>query len=350
MWLSAFFGMATKMAEAVLGQTFRQWLPDGTVSGGPFHYMRIGLRLPWLAGAFAFFMGGKALFATTTIQSNSVALALQAQFGLPPLAAGIGLAVLVWLVVIGGIHSIARVTSVLSPLMVLLYLAGGLATIALFIDRIPEALQLIVVGAFSPAAVAGGVVGATVAQTMRYGLARGAYSNEAGTGTAAVFHAAARTSEPVRQGLIASLDVFIDTMVVCTITALAVLVTGAWTEGSSTEMTVRAFNTSLPIAGGLVVALSSLLFGFSSLIANPYYGEMAYAYLLGPAIRVPFRWIYCVMILLGSVMRIEAAWSIGDVFNGMMAFTNLIALVALAGVAAAAVKAYLGRIDAAGAP
>jgi AGCS family alanine or glycine:cation symporter len=305
------------------------------------YYISRGLGLPGLAAVFAFFMGGKALFATTTIQSNSIALALQTQLGLPLWISGLGLAVLVWATIIGGIKSIARVTLWLSPIMVLIYLAGSIVTVAVFAARIPEALRLIVVGAFSPGAVGGGVVGATLATAMRYGLARGAYSNEAGTGTAAVFHAAARTSEPVRQGLIASLDVFIDTMVICTLTALAVLVTGAWTEGTSTQMTVNAFNAALPGIGGLVVAASSFLFGLSSLIANPYYGEISYAYLFGFRIRVPFRWIFCGLTMLGAVLRVEVAWSIGDVFNGMMAFTNLIGVLGLSGLAVGAIKVYM---------
>jgi AGCS family alanine or glycine:cation symporter len=265
--------------------------------------------------------------------------------GIEPWITGVSLAFLVWLVIIRGIKSIARVTVFLSPLMVILYMGGGLLTIGLFASEIPRALELIVVGAFSPRSVGGGIAGATVATAMRYGLARGAYSNEAGTGTAAVFHAAAKTSEPARQGLIASLDVFIDTMVVCTLTALAVLVTGAWTEGTSTEMTVNAFNTALPGIGGTIVAASSLLFGYSSLIANPYYAEISFSYLFGARIRLPFRWVYCGMILLGAVLKVEVAWSIGDVLNGMMALTNSIGLFGLAGAAVAVVHNYMGRLD-----
>ena len=345
MWLSALFGMATKIVEAILGQHFKTFAPDGTVAGGPMYYISRGLGLKWLAGIFAFFMGGKALFATTTVQSNSIALALEAQLGIEPVVSGFLLAVIVWAVIIGGIQSIARVTEFLSPFMVVLYIGGGLLTLVLFAGQIPRAFELIFVGAFNPSALGGGIAGATVARAMRYGLARGAYSNEAGTGTAAVFHAAAKTSEPVRQGLIASLDVFIDTFVVCTLTALAVLVTGAWTEGTSTEMTVRAFNAALPGFGGLIVAASSLLFGISSLIANPYYGEISYAYLLGFRIRRPFRWIFCGMIFLGSVLRVEVAWSIGDVFNGMMAFANLIGILGLAGIAVHATREYMSRLE-----
>jgi AGCS family alanine or glycine:cation symporter len=345
MWLSAFFGMATKMTEAVLGQKFKKLLPDGSIVGGPMYYIREGLGLPWLAGIFAFFMGCKPLFSTTSIQSNSIALALQTQLGIAPWISGLGLAFLTWMVIIGGIKSIARVTEYLSPIMVILYIVGGFLTIILFASRIPHALNLILTGAFNPTAISGGVAGMTIARAIRYGLSRGTYSNEAGTGTAAVFHATAKTSEPVRQGLIASLDVFIDTIIICTLTALAVLVTGAWTEGTSTGMTAAAFNAALPRIGGLIVAASSFLFGYSSLIAVPYYGEIAFRFLLGDWIRRPFRWMFCLVIFIGAVLEVEVAWSIGDVFNGMMAVTNLIGLIGLSALAAKAIKIYLRDLE-----
>jgi len=347
MWLLAFFGMATKLVEAVLGQKFKRITPDGSVAGGPMYYIRDGLKLPWLAGIYAFFMGCKPLFATTSIQSNSIALALKTQLGLEPWISGLGLAVLTWLVIVGGIKTIAKVTTFLSPFMVFLYIFGAFFTLIAFAPQLPHALYLIFVGAFKPSAITGGVAGMTVARAIRYGLARGAYSNEAGTGTAAVFHATAQTSEPVRQGLIASLDVFIDTIIICSLTALTVLVTGVWNTGiTSTAMTAAAFNTALPKYGGLIVAASSLLFGYSSLITVPYYGEISFKYLLGSWIKQPFRWIFCLVIFVGAVMKVEEAWSIGDVFNGMMAFTNLIGLVGLSGVAVMLVKSYLKKLDA----
>ena len=345
MWVSAFLGMATRLVEAVLGQKYKKITADGSVAGGPMYYIREGLGLPWLAGIFAFFMGCKPLFSTTTIQSNSIALALKTQLGIEPWLSGLGLAILTWLVIIGGIKSIAKVTEFLSPVMVFLYIAGAFLAIIIFASQLPHAFSLIITGAFKPSAIKGGVVGMTVARAIRYGLARGAYSNEAGTGTAAVFHASAQTSEPVRQGLIASLDVFIDTLVICTLTALTVLVTGVWTEGTSTQMTAAAFNSALPRYGGLIVALSSFLFGYSSLIAVPYYGEISFSYLLGIWIKKPFRWIFCLVIFIGAVLKVEVAWSIGDVFNGMMAFTNLIGLVGLAGLAISSINIYLQKLD-----
>ncbi|MGD8535828.1 MAG: sodium:alanine symporter family protein [Candidatus Aminicenantes bacterium] len=346
MWLAAFFGMATKVAEAVLGQKFKQTAPDGSIVGGPMYYITQGLRLPWLAGIFAFFMGCKPLFSTTSIQSNSVALVLKTQLGIEPWITGLGLAVLTWLVIIGGIKSIAKVAEFLSPFMVFFYIIGALITIIIFYHKIPHALSLIFTGAFKPSAVTGGIAGTTVIHAIRYGFSRGAYSNEAGTGTAAVFHASAQTSEPVRQGLIAALDVFVDTLVICTLTALTVLVAGVWDKGlTSTAMTAEAFNAALPQIGGLIVTASSFLFGYSSLIAVPYYGEISFSYLLGSWIKRPFRWIFCVVIFIGATLKVEEAWSIGDVFNGMMASTNLIGLIGLAGLAAFSVKSYLKKID-----
>jgi AGCS family alanine or glycine:cation symporter len=345
MWMGAVVGMATKLVEAVLGQKFKRIMPDGSVAGGPMYYIRDGLHLPWLAGIFAFFMGCKALFSTTSIQSNSIALVLRTELGIAPWISGLGLALMTWMVIIGGIKSIARVTEILSPLMVILYILGAMVTVAIFASRVPHAFSLIFVGAFKPSALTGGVAGMTIARALRYGLARGAYSNEAGTGTAAVFHASAKTSEPVRQGLLASLDVFIDTIVICSLTALAVLSSGVWTQGTSTEMTAAAFSAALPGIGGIIVAASSLLFGYSTLIAVPYYGEISFTYLLGMWVRRPFRWIFCGIIFMGAILEVEEAWSIGDVFNGMMAFTNLIGILGLSVLAVGTIKVYLKNMD-----
>jgi AGCS family alanine or glycine:cation symporter len=270
---------------------------------------------------------------------------MKSELGINPWFSGLGLAVLTWLVVIKGIKVIGKVTEFLSPFMVVLYIFGATFTLVVFYDQIPHALSLIFVGAFKPSAITGGVAGATVARAIRYGLSRGSYSNEAGTGTAGVYHASAKTSEPVRQGLIAALDVFIDTLVICSLTAITVLVTGAWTEATSTEMTANAFNLAMPQIGGLIVMASSFLFGYSSLIAVTYYGEIAFSYLWGIRIKVPYRWLFCGIIFVGAVLKVEVAWSIGDVFNGMMTLSNLIGLVGLTGVAITAIKKYLEDLD-----
>lgn len=345
MWLSATLGMGTKLVETVLGQKFRKLMPDGSVAGGPMYYIREGLKLTWLAGAYALFMGCKALFSIPIVQSNSIAVAMTSELGIKPWMSGLGLAFCTWLVIVGGIKTIGKVTEYLSPFMVALYVFGAFFTIITFASQLPEALTMIFTGAFKPSAVGGGIAGVTIARAIRYGMARGTYSNEAGTGTAAVLHAAARTSEPVRQGFLGSLDVFIDTLVICTLTALAVLTSGAWTHGTSTEMTANAFNSAMPQIGGLIVVASSFLFGYSSLISVSYYGKIALNYLFGPWIKRPYNWIFCLFIYIGATLEVEVAWSIGDMVNGLMAVANLIGVLGLSGIAVAAVKTYLKNMD-----
>ncbi len=345
MWLSATLGMGTKLVETVLGQKFRKIMPDGSIAGGPMYYIREGLKLTWLAGAYALFMGCKALFSIPIVQSNSIAVAMTSELGIKPWMSGVGLAFCTWLVIVGGIKTIGKVTEFLSPFMVALYVFGAFFTIITFASQLPEAFTMIFTGAFNPSAVGGGIAGVTIARAIRYGMARGTYSNEAGTGTAAVLHAAARTSEPVRQGFLGSLDVFIDTLVICTLTALAVLTSGAWTHGTSTEMTANAFNSAMPQIGGLIVVASSFLFGYSSLISVSYYGKIALNYLFGPWINRPYNWIFCLFIYIGATLEVEVAWSIGDMVNGLMAVTNLIGVLGLSGIAVAAVKTYLKNLD-----
>ena len=345
MWLSATLGMGTKLVETVLGQKFRKIMPDGSIAGGPMYYIREGLKLTWLAGAYALFMGCKALFSIPIVQSNSIAVAMTSELGIKPWMSGLGLAFCTWLVIVGGIKTIGKVTEFLSPFMVALYVFGAFFTIITFASQLPEAFAMIFTGAFKPSAMGGGIAGVTIARAIRYGMARGTYSNEAGTGTAAVLHAAARTSEPARQGFLGSLDVFIDTLVICTLTALAVLTSGAWTHGTSTEMTANAFNSAMPQIGGLIVVASSFLFGYSTLISVSYYGKIALNYLFGPWIKRPYNWVFCLFIYIGATLEVEVAWSVGDMVNGLMAVTNLIGVLGLSGIAVAAVKTYLKNLD-----
>lgn len=345
MWLSATLGMGTKLVETVLGQKFRKIMPDGSIAGGPMYYIREGLKLTWLAGAYALFMGCKALFSIPIVQSNSIAVAMTSELGIKPWMSGLGLAFFTWLVIVGGIKTIGKVTEFLSPFMVALYVFGAFFTIITFASQLPEAFIMIFTGAFKPSAVGGGIAGVTIARAIRYGMARGTYSNEAGTGTAAVLHAAARTNEPAQQGFLGSLDVFIDTLVICTLTALAVLTSGAWTHGTSTAMTANAFNSAMPQIGGLIVVASSFLFGYSSLISVSYYGKIALNYLFGPWIKRPYNWIFCLFIYIGATLEVEVAWSVGDMVNGLMAVTNLIGVLGLSGIAVAAVRKYLKDID-----
>jgi AGCS family alanine or glycine:cation symporter len=344
MWLSALLGMATMYAESVLGIKYRIKLKDGTMAGGPMYYIRDGLGWRWLAGIFAFFMGIKALFSTTMVQSNSISLVISKQTGLPMLAVAAGLAVITWIVIVGGIPRIGQIAEGLTPVMSAIYVGSGLLILIIFVDEIPNAIGLILTHAFSPMAAAGGFAGASVQAAMRYGVARGAYSNEAGTGSAPVAHGAAKTKNPVQQGLIAMLGVFVDTLIICTMTALVILVTGVWQSGqTSTALTSEAFSYAFPAIGGWVVLLSSLLFGYSSLLSWPYYGEQSFAYLFGVRIKKPYRWAFCLMILIGGITRVEFVWNIGDILNGMMAIPNLIAILALSGVVVKLTKEQLTK-------
>jgi AGCS family alanine or glycine:cation symporter len=346
MWVSAVFGMGAMFAESVLGVRFRQKAADGTMASGPMYYIRDGLGWPWLAAIFAFFMGIKALFATSLVQTNSIALVINQQTGMPKWMVGVALAILTWFVIIGGVRSIGRFAAKLTPFMGILYVAGALVVLVLYFRQIPEALALIFQDAFLPSAAIGGFAGATVQQAIRYGVARGVYSNEAGTGSAPVAHGAAQTDNPVRQGMIAMLGVFIDTIVICSMTALVILVTGVWSSGeTSTALTSLAFNERLPGIGSWIVLLSSLLFGYSSLISWPYYGEQSFAYLFGVRIKKPYRWAFCFIILLGGVLRVDFVWNLGDVLNGMMAIPNLIGILGLSGVVVRVTREYFDSFN-----
>ncbi len=332
MWLSALFGMGAMFAESVLGVKFRRKSDDGTIASGPMYYIRDGLGYPWLAGIFAFFIGLKALFSTTLVQTNSIALIVSQQTGVPMWSVGVVLAVLTWFVIIGGIRSIGRFAARLTPLMAVLYVGGAMVVLLIYFREIPEAFALIFRKAFVPSAPVGGFAGAAVQQAIRYGVARGVYSNEAGTGSAPVAHGAAQTDDPVRQGLIAMLGVFVDTIIICSMTALVILVTGVWSSGAtSTALTSLAFDAKLPGVGAWIVLLSSLLFGYSTLISWPYYGEQGFAYLFGVRVKVPYRWTFCGLILLGGLLRVEFVWNVGDILNGMLAIPNLIAILGLSG-------------------
>ena len=345
-WVSAFLGMASKYSEVVLGVHFRKKNSDGSMLGGPMLYLRDAF--PWkrlgliLAGFFAFSMGMRCLFAVSMIQSNSITLAVQASTGVPMWISGIVLAFITWIVIIGGIKTIARITEFLSPFMALIYMIGGAVVILFHFGELPGVISRIFSDAFTGSAATGGFAGATVMQAMRFGTARGVYSNEAGMGSAAVVHSAAKSDQPVRQGLFAMMDVFIDTIILCSISALAVLVTGEWLSGAdSTEMTAKAFSQALPAVGGGLVALSSFLFGYSSLISWPYMGEQGFAYLFGTWTKNYFRWAFCFLIFIGSLVKVQTVWAVGDIFTGLMAVPNLIGLMALSGLIVRLTRQYM---------
>jgi AGCS family alanine or glycine:cation symporter len=331
-WVYGLVATSIKFAEAVLGVTFREPRGD-TVLTGPMYYLRDGLRSPVLAWLFAFVAAVAALTTTPFTQPNSMALVLDTAVGIPRVVSGIVIAVLTWLVIIGGIKSIGRAAERLSPLKVGLYLAGGLVVIGFNLGRIPVVLRLIFDGAFSMRAAAGGSLGILVA--MRYGIARGIYANEAGYGTAAVAYGTARSNQPVQQGLNAVIEVFIVSFVTSTISAMTILLTGVWQSGlTSTAAVGAAFNTVMPTAGGWVVAFCTFLFGYTTLIGWAYYGEQFFEYILGRKVTGPYRWIYCLLIPFGAVSRVDVVWAWGDLMNALQIFPNLVGVIGLSGIVA----------------
>jgi AGCS family alanine or glycine:cation symporter len=344
-WCYGLVAMAIKLTEAVLGRQFRVISADG-VSSGPMYYLRDGLRSPALAWIYALVAGVAALTTTPFTQPNSIADVLRAQVGVPTIVSGVVLAVLTWLVIIGGLKSIGRVVERLSPLKVALYLAGGLVVIVTYGARLPEVLSLVVTEAFSTRAVAGGSGGVAMLVALRYGLARGIYANEAGYGTAAVAYGTAASREPVQQGLHAVLEVFIVSFVTSTISALVLLLTGAWQSGErGAGAVVLAFDAAMPGFGGWVVAFCVFLFGYTTLIGWAYYGEQFLEYLLGRRVSVPYRWIYCLLIPFGAVSRVDVVWAWGDLMNALQVFPNMIGLLGLSGLVAAALAGRRAPAD-----
>jgi AGCS family alanine or glycine:cation symporter len=331
-WVYGFVAMAIKFGEATLGVTFRE-TRAGTVLSGPMYYLRDGLRSPFLAWLFALVAAVAALTTTPFTQPNSMALVLNTVVGIPKLVSGIVIAVLTWLVIIGGIKSIGRAAEKLSPLKVGLYLAGGLIVIASNAAQIPAVFRLIFDGAFSMQSVAAGGLGILVA--MRYGIARGIYANEAGYGTAAVAYGTAQSAQPVQQGLNGVMEVFIVSFITSTISAMTILLTGVWQSGlTSTAAVAAGFNTTMPGAGGYIVAFCAFLFGYTTLIGWAYYGEQFFEYILGRRVTTPYRWIYCLLIPFGAVSKVATVWAWGDLMNALQVFPNLIGVVGLSGIVA----------------
>ena len=333
-WCYGFVATAIKFAEAVLGVRYRQ-LGGGHLSAGPMQYLEHGLGLPRLGWLYALVAGVAAFTTTPFTQPNSIAVVLRSELGVPTLATGIVVAVLTWLVVIGGVRSIGRAAERLAPAKVILYLAGGLLVIVVHAERLPETLALVLREAFSMRAAAGSAAGLGMMVAMRYGLARGMYANEAGYGTAAVAYGTARSERPVQQGYAAVLEVFVISFVTSTISALTILVTGVWRSGlTSTAAVAAAFNHALPVAGGWVVAFCAFMFGYTTLIGWAYYGEQCLEYILGPRVITPYRWVYCGLIVLGAISKVELVWAWGDLMNGLQIFPNLVGVLGLSGVVA----------------
>ncbi len=383
MWVSGFFGMATKYAEGFLGVKFRKIAADGSMAGGPMYYIRYGLKnekvARYLGGAFAICGAFAALFGTGNMaQSNSMALAFKSQFGIPPLWSGLALTLMVGLVIIGGIRRIGAVAERLVPTMIIFYVCGALFIILAKISHIGEAFQIIISSAFSAQAVGGALIGTSVQKAISLGVSRGVLSNESGLGSAAIAQSVSKSKDPSKNGLIAMTGTFIDTLVVNTMTTLTIVLTGVYlltpatglrmlAEGasltpteismlhprvvavaeqlnfnlaggglSSTALTAEAFNTVIPF-GGWIIAIASFLFGYTTLIGWSFYGEQCLEYFAGVKVKKPYRLVYIGLLFLGANLQgryLDIVWNIGDIANAFMALPNLIGLILLAGLVA----------------
>lgn len=368
MWLAAFFGMATKYAEGVLAVKYRKVSEDGHALGGPFYYIEHGMGKgwKWLACLFAFFGVGVGLFGIGTFtQVNGIASAIQNFFDPQKVwtvsVPGIGeyswyvvvasfiLAVCVALVVIGGIRRISSVAQVIVPFMAVLYIVFSVSLVVYNYKLVPQAIALIVQSAFNPAAFTGGVIG-TMIIAMQKGIARGIFSNEAGLGSAPIAAAAAQTKEPVRQGLVSMTGTFIDTIVVCTLTGLAIVITGAWQQPGleGVAVTTYAFQNGLPFSNTItafILMLCLVFFAFTTILGWDYYSERCLEYLTkgNKTVLTSFRWLYILAVFIGPYMTVSAVWTIADIFNALMALPNMIALFALSGVVAKETKSFFKR-------
>jgi len=358
MWVVAFVGMATKGVECFLAHRFREIAADGSASGGPMYYIRNGMgsRWAWLGATFAFLAAVASLGSADMVQSNTVSQILHGDLSLPTWVTGIVLSVAIAVVIIGGIRRIGHVASKLVPAMCVLYVLGGLVILVLRIADIPGAIALIVSKAFTAQGEVGGFAGSTFLVTLTWGAKRGLFSNEAGQGSAPIAHAAAKTNESVREGIVAQIGPFIDTLVVCSITGLVIITTDAWIYGFGADgqllngaaLTAWAFQRGLaPIMpwGKYIITIAVPFFAYSTMIAWSYYGDRSVTFLWGRRAVLPYRIVFVVCAFIGSTLALPLVWDMADVSNGLMAAPNLIALIALSGMAKREYADYFRRMQ-----
>ena len=343
MWITAIFGMATKYGEGVLAVKYRVVNKKGEMSGGPMYYIERGLNMKWMALLFALFGTIASFGIGSSVQSNSVAMSIKSSFNIDPWITGVVLTVLTGIVILGGIKSIAKAASIIVPFMAIFYVLGGLVIIVLHIDMLWPAVDKILTEAFNFSAAAGGMAGAAI----RYGVARGVFSNEAGMGSAPIAAAAAKTDHPVRQGLVSMTGTFLDTIIVCSITGI-VLVMGILSNQSpagetGAALTTHTFNNMLPGPGGWIVTFGLIFFAYSTILGWCYYGEKCAAYVFGDGFVPAYRVIYVITVMLGTVASLDLVWSAADTFNGLMAIPNLIALLLLSKVILKETKDFKAR-------
>jgi len=346
MWVTAFFGMALKYTECTLALKYRHVHKDGSVSGGPMYYIERGLgsNWKWMAMFFAACAAISSFGGGCMNQSNTLATRIESQWGIPTVYSGLIFSALVAFVIIGGIKRIGKVTALLAPSMAALYVAGALIILLFNFNQIPAGLTRIFTEAFSPQPLAGGAMGSFI-MTMMWGIRRGLFSNEAGQGSAPIAHATAKTDEPVREGLVSSLGPFIDTIVICTMTGLVIVMTGVdqSTVLTGADLTAAGFTAGLGASGGLIVTIGVMLFAVSTGISWSYYGDRSVEYLFGPKAIPIYRWMFILFFFMGSILPLKAVWTFGDVALGLMTFPNLIAVILLSGKVATMTRDYYSR-------
>jgi AGCS family alanine or glycine:cation symporter len=347
MWLTGVFGIATKYAEAVLAVKYRIVTPKGQMAGGPMYALERGLGARWLGLLFAAFTAVTAFGIGNMVQANSIASLAKETLQVPPWVSGGAMTVLTAVVILGGIRSIAAVCERLVPFMAVFYILGCLALLVVHADKLPDTIRLIVGTAFTGQAAVGGFLGAGIREAMRFGIARGLFSNESGLGSAPIVAAAAQTKNPVRQALVSSTGTFWDTVVVCAMTGLVLVNSGAWVKGLKGAALTHAAFADLSWVGPLVLTVGLLTFVFSTILGWSYYGEKAAEYLLGEWAILPYRIAWVAAVMVGSVVSLPTVWSLADITNALMALPNLVSLLALSGVVAAETRRYLweGSLD-----
>lgn len=343
MWLTGVFGIATKYGEAVLSVKYRVVAPDGEITGGPMYVLERGLNAKWLGVIFAFFTAIAAFGIGNMVQANSISQMLNDSFGLSTWISGAVMTVLTAFVILGGIKSIARFCEVLVPFMAVFYVLGCGLILFLNFDKLPGTISLILSSAFTGQAAVGGFLGAGMKEAMRFGIARGLFSNESGLGSAPIVAAAAQTRNPVRQALVSSTGTFWDTVVVCLMTGLVVVSAGDWQSGLKGAALTKSAFSHIPYIGPAVLSVGLLTFVFSTILGWEYYGEKAAEYLLGVKAVKPYRYLWIIAVMVGSVAALPAVWNFADIFNGLMAVPNLVSLLLLAPVIAAETKKYINE-------
>ncbi len=346
MWCTALVGMATKYAEAVLAVKYREVDANGMHIGGPMFYIKNGLKShwSWLGTTFAVFGALAGFGIGNTIQANSVADVMHDTFTVPHVLTGLIMAVLAAMVLLGGIKRIAQVAGKLVPFMALAYVCAGVVILIINFEQLPNAFELIFTHAFTPIAATGGFAGAAMWAAIRFGVARGIFSNEAGLGSAPIAHAAASTNSPVQQGSIAMLGTFIDTIIICSITGLVIITSGVWTQGENgAALSAAAFESALPGIGSYIVTLGLSIFAFTTILGWSFYSEKCVEYLLGERAITPFRWLWIIAVPIGAVANLNFMWLVADTLNALMAIPNLIALILLSPVVFKLTKEHFNK-------